>query len=135
KLPVPELPPAVPRPADLDVTGPPRLLADLEALLVALADRRVRVSNRGEVYVDDELAIDQALGECRVVPVGIRRGLTLEVARGLGLVGEVDGASARGPRLLRPTDAADGFLEQPLGARLKQAVDLLRNERRSDRPG
>lgn len=127
-----ELPPPVPRPAELDVTGPPRLLTDLEALLLTLAEQRVRVSTRGELYVDDEAALDEALGGCRVVPVGIRRALALSVARALGLVSVVGGGSARAPRLLRPSDAAAAFLEQPLARRWQEVVDLLRDQERSD---
>ncbi|MBX3470465.1 MAG: hypothetical protein KF878_26665 [Planctomycetes bacterium] len=133
----PAPPPAlatVPRPTEIEATGAPLLLDDLEALLHALAETKVRTSQRGELYVDDEAQVHAALGArpSRVGPIELRAGLALELAAGLGLVREVDPGGARGPRLLRPASDAGEFLDRPLRDRWRTVVEHLLAEERHD---
>ncbi|MCO5165733.1 MAG: hypothetical protein M9894_05115 [Planctomycetes bacterium] len=132
--PAPAVVPTVPRPADLDATGAPLVLHDLEALLHVLAETRVRTSQRGELYVDDAAQVHAALAArpSRGAPVELRTGLAFELAAELGLVHEVDPGGPRGPRLLRPAPDAGDFLARPLADRWRAALELLLVEERHD---
>lgn len=130
---LPSPPPALPRPTELSVAGTPLAVEDIEALLVGLAGRRVRISQRGEVYVEDEAALlEAALGSrpCPLLPLTPRGNFALRLAERTGLTGGVD---VGGLRLLRPANAAaQEWMEWPLARRWRSVVGMLLDGNRQD---